>query len=135
MGCVISSIDKTPGRVHLVYGHIKARNNLLRIADQLAVQVLIKGLEMGTVEIQIGLLQCVNLLQLLKIQWLVNINILGDFVLLGAGVNKAHNKRLELGFALADNNIGSPDDELRCLRRFRYRIGGFRALLRNWFEL
>jgi len=77
----------------------------------------------------------VNLLQLLQIQRLVNINVLGDLVLLGTRVNKSHYKGLELGLALADNHIGSPDNKLRCLGGFRDGIGGLRALLWNGFQL
>ena len=47
---------------HLVDRHVECRDDLLRVADQLAVQVRVKLLEVLTVDVQERQLQGVNLL-------------------------------------------------------------------------
>jgi len=46
---------------HLVDGHVHGGDDLLRVAHQLAVQVLVKQPDVSGVDVQVGLLKIVDL--------------------------------------------------------------------------
>jgi hypothetical protein len=57
-------VQRGPGvafEEELVDGHVQGGDDLLRVTDQLAIQVLIKGLDVGTVQVQKRQAQGLNL--------------------------------------------------------------------------
>ena len=53
----------------LVDRHVQCRYDLLRVADELPVQVLVERLYVAAVDVEEGVLQCCNLVQLLLVDW------------------------------------------------------------------
>lgn len=102
---------------HLIDGHVECWNDLLRIADELAIQRFIERFQMSAVDVQERLFQSVDLIHFLHVQWLAEINVLADFILFCARINVSHQKLLEGGLAFVNGYIRAPDDQLgsgRC---------------------
>lgn len=83
---------------HFIDAHVKSRDDLLRIADELPVQRFIEGFQMLAVDVEERLFQSVNLgilnnkkynfhkakthlFKFLQVKWLVQIHALSKFIL------------------------------------------------------
>ena len=97
----------------LVDRHVQCRYDLLRVADELPVQVLVKRLYVAAVDVEEGVLQRCNLVQPLLVDWFVRVHSIPPLVLSRILVDEGVDKLLELGLALLDRHVRPPDDHGR----------------------
>lgn len=93
---------------HLVDSHVHGGDDLLGIADQLFVEVFVEGLQVSAIDVHVGLLQGMDLVEFLHVQGIGDVHAFGHLVVFGFWIDETLNESLELLLAAIDHNVGAP---------------------------
>jgi len=110
---------------HLVDGHVEGGDDLLGVADELAVQILVELVDVAAVHVEEGILEDVDLGQTLEVVGLLGVEALEALLVCHGDVHEGVDKALELVLAVVDLDVCAPDDH----------GGGVLAVLTGWHQI